>query len=183
MAKKKSRSPRIKAIRVIAGSDIDIGTPELHQRVQTQVYGSGKDVRARTINNPLDYYLNRELISDEQHYAGRQYYGLWYRGGQAPRYQAMNIMAIPAGTSDGDSMMIMRERYHEATLSFRTAIARQVVFGVVCLGEYANRAIEMQSTYAQRRSIISLRDGLDDLVDHFSMRRTRSEYKSNINTA
>lgn len=184
MAKpKKSRSNRIKTKTTPTEREepIDIGTPELHQRMPTEIHGSGRDMRARVINNPLDTYLARELISEEQHFAGRQYYGLWYRAGHAPRFQAMNLLAIPGGTGDGENLMAMREKYHAATGAFRASLVRQTVFAVVCLGEFAYAVSGATSRSCEgRKGIINLRWGLDDLIHHFSRRKSAERNKGSI---
>lgn len=154
-------------------SDYDIGTPELHQREITELYGDNKKRRVRVVSRPLDYYYARGFIDRDSHSAGTQFCRLWSAGGGSPRYAAMDLMRVP-GNGDSEHVSIMREKYRSALNSFRIEVTRRIVFDVVCVGEYADasmrRALIESVTGATnyRKRMDHLREGLDDLVRHFS---------------
>lgn len=166
--------------------DYVLPPPELHQHEKVEIYGDEKRKRARVLNNPLDYYFARTDITRDQHNAGRNFLRLYQRGGSPPNAKGMDLMSVRGIQGDGTHHAEMRELYRRAEESFTNPVHRRIVFDVVCTGEYAKSSLPKAlmelhlPIQSARRGMKYLRDGLDDLVAHFSGKRSYEGFRKSI---
>ncbi len=179
MARKRRQKPKIKPI-IAAKQDYDVGTPEIHQREITETRGAERKKFARVLSAPLDYYFNREWLTEDQHNAGRQFLHIWRYGGGSPNVKSMDLLRVSGIHGDGSHHAAMRDRYARAIQSFRGHAEKSITFEVTCLGEYADEAMRsairaaLSDYTSPRRGMIYLRNGLDDLIAHFTRRRSNN---------
>ncbi len=177
MARRRKNKLKVRTDHQFAPQDYDTGTPELHKREPTDVYGLERKRRVRVISSPIDYYLAREFIDRDQHSAGTQFYRLWYHGGARPGIKTMDLLKVAGIHGDAEAGYDIRDRYTRAAECFRNAVAKRVVVDVVCVGEYADGSLRaaireyVATAQSPRHGMRHLRDGLDDLIAHFSKRR------------
>lgn len=175
MPRRRKQKIKIKAIPPEI-QDYDTGTREIHQREVVELYGMERKRRARVMSAPMDYYLVKDLIDKDQHNAGLQFLKLWQSGGGRPNYASMDLLRA-RGVTDGESQFSARDRYRAALESFKLPVRRQVVFHVVCAGEYADSAMRaairdvITKAKSPRLGMMHLRAGLDDLVVHFTRKK------------
>lgn len=132
-----------------------------------------KDGYATVIRNitadPLDWYIHRSLISDDQYSAGRvmqsAYYDAVGSGVLSVQYDGVHGVASHKGFNPS-------QRRWDAMLAYIDALnrvrfpARGVLVAVVSFGWYANEAARRYGQPAVE-GIGVLRDALDDLCRHY----------------
>ncbi len=147
---------------------LDCGTPELQAR---GIYFTGTNESERVAHTkstvPLDYYVGRSLISDEQFKAGSEFFRLWFYGAEKGNCPQMRFGIESGGTIDFDSAVALEQLYQRAEKSIKGTIQRLVVYRVCCWGEWAGYL----NYVGEKRRMQMLKDGLDDLVRHFKGKR------------
>lgn len=148
---------------------IDHGTPEMHRR-HLIVYEETSEVRrrARVITTvPIELYYKRSRIDARQYDAANELYRLWYYGAEKSRYVTSRDPREPRGGGAGDGQMELERRYNSARRAIRGLKAALVVYNVVCIGEWLQ---DIKHVGVPERSRMDyLREGLDDLANHFKM--------------
>lgn len=132
-----------------------------------------KDGYATVIRNitadPLDWYVHRSLITDDQYSAGRvmqtSYYDAFGSGVLSVQYDGVHGVASHKGFNPSQRRWDALLDYIEALNRVRF-MARGILVAVVSFGCYANEAARR---YGHRGSdgIVVLRDALDDLCRHY----------------
>lgn len=156
----------------------DFGPPERH-RHQEIVIEEAPDlgiVRARRVNGtPLERYLSRGQITDEQHDAGRELYRDWYAAGRSPNVTAVYDVRIQGGREAEmtSSQVAGWHRFQEAMHAIGASLAPVVV--EVALWERSARAWAVAQHLPPADGIARLRAGLEELADHYRTARRATQ--------
>ena len=119
---------------------------------------------------PLDYYVIRGWVDEQQHLAGTKLHELWYYGAVKIGLAQMKMAAMPGGKIDPDFLRIAADRYQKAKLAIRGLLPALVCYNVCCLGEWASYLgpEDLEGKTVKRHRLMDcLRSGLCDLADHF----------------
>ncbi len=125
--------------------------------------GDRGGVQFRTYGEPLSFYEKKGIITDKQKRAGEDFYKTWYYGCLRSPYVLMRWTELKAAKSDVNAVGFLWSEYRIAMLSIRTRERQRVIYRVCC-----------ESRYAGRGRILTLRDGLDDLMAHFKKAKNQS---------
>lgn len=160
----------MRTVTVILGNETsDLGTPELRQHAIITTGRAEKGKRQARVETqvPIDYYKLRGWISQRQHYAGQEFYRLWYFGSEKANYIQMRYSNEPSsGQCDYETKHIMECKYNSARNSMLNVEVKAIVFRVCCLGEWAREA-KTNPTQRVETVMKQLRLGLDGLIEHF----------------
>lgn len=109
-----------------------------------------------SLTAPLDFYIARRYITEEQYAAGDRLHQLWRGSILHARYARMNYGDLASGY-EPDIIALMPRDYFRAMDTVGGFAARRIVRQVCCFGEFLGSRGEMQP----------LKSGLDDLARHF----------------
>lgn len=123
------------------------------------VEGDNSGYQLYSLCRPLDFYVARRYISDEQYRAGDRLFMLWKNSILYARYARMNYgdYAYKAGSVDLADLAIAPKAFLEAKASLKGRHRKQIILQV-CLDE---------KWAGPRKPMILLKEGLDQLADYF----------------
>jgi hypothetical protein len=156
----------------------DKGTPELRKQIMhvssvaLHVGHSAENVQRlqNLVQVPLDYYASHDWISPRQYDAGDELHRLWYYGAEKSGYVLTRMVAkVPGGLRDFETKIILEQKYNAAKRAVRGLLKQLICYNVCCLGEWASYLgfKELGTPVRRMQKMDILRDGLDDLADHF----------------
>lgn len=168
--KKTKRTKRATSLRDVP----DFGPPERirHQEIVIEETPDLGTVRARRINGtPLERYLSRGQITDEQHDAGRRLYRDWYAAGRSPQVTAVYDVRIQSGRRAETSphQVASWRRFREATRAIGVSLAPVVID--VALWERPARDWAVAHCLPPADGIARLRAGLEELAIYYRARQ------------
>lgn len=131
--------------------------------------GERGGVQLRSIESPLDYYFFKRQITGKQRRAGMKLRFLWLSC-CGSGYRQMQYRE-----SDGGSQTMEFVPPGFGGIEYRAALdaisgnqRKHMTFYVCCEGLMASKAIPFPSKRtAERKSMMLLREALDQLIDHF----------------
>ena len=129
-----------------------------NRRDVVKMEGKRGGIEHRSLDRPLDFYLNRCHITPRQYSAGVRYFRLWNYSVLRERYTRMRF-GEESAIADLEGILIAPRQYLEAQ-AVLNAEQKRVVFNVCCRDEKAGK----------RGGMLILRDGLDMLAKHFKFR-------------
>lgn len=124
----------------------------------------------RVVADPLDYYLHRQVIDNDQWSAGdklrRQHFHAFGSG-----YHCVNLDGFHGVTSYADNWRIspsQGENLHDyiQTLKLFTTAQKEMIEAVCCAGEYA-KTVARRCGVHPRRGIVLLREALTILSEFY----------------
>jgi hypothetical protein len=135
----------------------DVITPERKKAKNAiAVEGERGGRQYRSLISPLDLYIARRYVNEEQFNAGQRVHNLWRASILHARYARMNYGEIGSGY-DPENMALAPRDYFRAMDSVRDHFDRKIVRSVCCFEEHTGG----------RKAMVALKSGLDDLVRHF----------------
>lgn len=149
-------------------------TPEFMRQMQGAIEsytpkGSSKSRHRVAIQNPLDFYLNREWIEEDEHQAGMTVFESYRASGQLPS-PSMNLER--AGNMERKSLserqMIAYDEYRSAMNAIRGMIGQLMVYNVCCVGSTLARINYLPGYYKDPKARMArFREALGDLIAHY----------------
>ena len=139
--------------------------------LETLKDGDGNVTWARSFAWPLDFYFRRSHINGAQHRAGCDFHRLWLHGVVQSGFAQVRYEVRAGGNTVTEPDLVTEIEYKAAISSIQagshsaTRQVRDVVYRVCALGISAGRG-----------NISLLKDGLNDLYNHFKALKT-GEYK------
>lgn len=116
-------------------------------------------------SNLLDYYFHRGMIDESQHQSGIKYHHLWLRGTKLNAITSRFSQRL-GGKYDYEYLMEGWREFNNATQSIGNLYAKLATLGVCCIGFWAS-ALEGNGKIPKRHSMTYLKQGLNDLTQHF----------------
>jgi hypothetical protein len=122
----------------------------------------GEVIWGRSFKWPLDFYFRRKHINGAQHRAGCDYHRLWRDGVINSGYAQVRYEVRAGGNTTPTPSLRTEVEYKQAVEAITgatediTTMKRYVIYMVCALGVSAGRG-----------NIVMLRDGLNDLYNHF----------------
>lgn len=153
----------------------DFGTPEMHKRQEIIISGARAEKKVACVKYscPLEYYLAKEYVTDEQYRAGTLFSLAWYRSGGSPNTTCRYEKEVRTFGGVEDELNF----YHDAELEYSEAYRqiglpyRNIIVEVCLLERYLNKNQENKNWRIKKKEMEKLKKGLDELAAHYRLLR------------
>lgn len=156
----------------------DFGTPEMHKRQEIIICGAKMEKKVAKIKYacPLEYYLAKDHITEEQYCSGVRFALAWYRSGRSPNTTCRYEKEVRSFGTVEDELHF----YHDAEIEYSEAARelgiynRNIVLEVCLLERFLNKKQENRNWRLVKKDMEKLRKGLDELSAYYKSLRNDS---------
>lgn len=144
-----------------------ITTARLRQADVEITSGARGGISFKTAQLPIDVYLKRKVISQDEYYAANRLYRDFTRSGQTKGMTVDLTRMHGSGNHFCEKQLEAREHWRLAIKAIQGDIGKMMVINVCCYGFYLS---EVSYRYYNNsgRAMARLHEALENLVEHYN---------------